>query len=250
MGRPSQKMACTCVHCHKTFFLNPFEAKRGGKYCSRQCRTDAGHVDRTCEYCGKLFIATKTDIKYGRAKHCSFECRKLAKSTECTCECCGKRFTARRSASRKFCSQECYFKTDRKKYQECKCVICGITFIVREQHLKNKSHMGKYCSLQCAGIANSGESSLFWRGGHKDYRGANWFQQRKLAYERDGGICQICHRKPRKGERNFDIHHIRRYSEFNGDYIAANDLSNLITLCRKCHPKAEHGKIAVPVRLF
>jgi len=89
-----------------------------------------------------------------------------------------------------------------------------------------------------------------WRGGKSDYRGENWTQQRKLAYNRDNGVCQHCGKKPQKGKRKFQVHHIKPFRLFDGDYEAANQLTNLITLCESCHGKAEHGKIAVQPHLF
>lgn len=70
------------------------------------------------------------------------------------------------------------------------------------------------------------------------------------AYKRDGGICQICHQKPKQGERQFHVHHIVKSHRFGEDYKSANALSNLITLCPRCHAKADHSLVPVPVRLL
>jgi predicted HNH restriction endonuclease len=35
------------------------------------------------------------------------------------------------------------------------------------------------------------------------------------------------------------VHHLIPYRTFNGDYLAANRLANLISVCRPCHWKRE-----------
>jgi len=104
---------------------------------------------------------------------------------------------------------------------------------------------GKYCSKKCGGLDKSGENHPHWRGGHSNYRGENWNRQRKAAYERDSGTCQYCGKKPKEGEHRCEVHHIIRFMDFNGDYLSANQLTNLITLCQYCHQQAEYGKIPI-----
>lgn len=213
---------CTCEQCGKIFTLAPSQVKQrsGARYCSRGCyfSTIRNQVDCVCQQCGNIFTAKPSRIEYGGGKYCSLRCSNDAKyvQIECTCEECGKPF-------------------------------------MRSPSLI-KQGGGKYCSHQCRGIGTGrtqrGQNNVRWRGGHGDYRGENWYQQRKLAYDRDQGICQHCGKKPRKGQRRNAVHHIRPYREFKGDYIAANQLTNLITLCPQCHPDAEFGKIAVQPYLF
>lgn len=76
-----------------------------------------------------------------------------------------------------------------------------------------------------------------------DY-GPNWEVQRRRALERDRHICQHCG-APERPDREHDVHHIRPFREFgyvpgeNENYVQANDLANLVTLCRDCHRLAE-----------
>jgi 5-methylcytosine-specific restriction endonuclease McrA len=89
-----------------------------------------------------------------------------------------------------------------------------------------------------------------WKGGPVD-RGSNWCSQRRQALRRDKHTCQICGRKPKKGEKRIvDVHHIIPYREFHGDYLKANHLPNLITLCKSCHAAVEHHRLPCPQRLF
>ncbi len=75
-------------------------------------------------------------------------------------------------------------------------------------------------------------------------RGPDWPQMRQRARERDGYRCRHCG-APERPDREHDVHHLRPFREFgyrpgeNDHYLAANQLSNLITLCRGCHWRAD-----------
>ncbi len=215
MSRKSTKIESACLYCRKVFMVFPSEIKKGGgRFCSAACyhksKTSRDKNNRTCPHCGERYYIKKWQIKQGRHLFCSRLCR----------------------------------DTYLTQQHNDKCEVCGIR-LSPTKHWHNR-----FCSRKCLSIGIAGNKSHSWRGGKKQYRGANWNSQRKVAYERDMGICQYCHRKKLKGERQFQVHHIKPFREFNGDYIAANDLLNLITLCHQCHPKAEHGLIPVPKRLL
>lgn len=204
-------------------------------------------VERACGQCETVFLASPSRIKIGSDKYCSRGCADLARRnrTEHKCPQCGKLFILRPSeVGGKYCSRDCYSKS-RPQLINCICKQCGIEFTRRPSEGN-----GLYCSKQCQGIALRGENHPRWRGGHSNYRGKNWSQQRKLAYARDRGICQYCGVKSQKGKSKNSVHHIKRFSDFNGDYISANQLTNLITLCQPCHMKAENGRIPIQPHLF
>jgi DEAD/DEAH box helicase domain-containing protein len=77
-----------------------------------------------------------------------------------------------------------------------------------------------------------------------DY-GPNWQTQRRLALERDQGRCRNC---GATGPAMLHVHHIRPFREFgyfrgqNENYIKANKIDNLVTLCASCHRLAETGQ--------
>jgi DEAD/DEAH box helicase domain-containing protein len=79
-----------------------------------------------------------------------------------------------------------------------------------------------------------------------DY-GPNWLAQREAARVRDGYRCRTCD-APEPADRQHDVHHIRPFREFgyapggNGAYLLANALENLITLCTRCHRRAETAR--------
>ena len=78
--------------------------------------------------------------------------------------------------------------------------------------------------------------------------GENWWRARAAALKRDNHTCQRCgfHGKGLgKGRRTVFVHHKRKIKLFvnlkeqSFDNIAANDLSNLVTLCNICHRVAD-----------
>jgi DEAD/DEAH box helicase domain-containing protein len=72
-----------------------------------------------------------------------------------------------------------------------------------------------------------------------DY-GPNWQEQRNRARARDGFACTRCG-IPEQPGREHHVHHIQPFYTFgyargkNTNYIAANKLENLQTLCASCH---------------
>jgi len=76
-----------------------------------------------------------------------------------------------------------------------------------------------------------------------DY-GPNWPAQREAARQRDGYRCRTCS-APERPSHQHDVHHVRPFREFgyapgtNDAYLQANALDNLITLCSRCHHRAE-----------
>jgi DEAD/DEAH box helicase domain-containing protein len=79
-----------------------------------------------------------------------------------------------------------------------------------------------------------------------DY-GPDWPAQRDAARQRDGYRCRTCSAPEREG-RQHDVHHIRPFREFgyvpgeNMEYLRANALDNLLTLCPPCHRRAETSR--------
>ncbi|WP_049970837.1 homing endonuclease associated repeat-containing protein [Haladaptatus cibarius] len=70
-----------------------------------------------------------------------------------------------------------------------------------------------------------------------DY-GPNWPEQRELALERDRYVCQDCgisddEQREAIGE-GLHVHHLKKRRKFDS-YKKANQLKNLISLCRSCH---------------
>jgi DEAD/DEAH box helicase domain-containing protein len=84
--------------------------------------------------------------------------------------------------------------------------------------------------------------------GPNDY-GPNWDSQRNAARARDGFRCRQCGKaEDLAAGRQHDVHHIVPFRSFgyvrglNENYKLANDLTNLQTLCRACHQRAEAAR--------
>lgn len=247
-----------CAYCGKDFVAAACDIARGQRFCSRECssleKSKNATLEMKCAQCGTVFTSVKSRVKDGRGKFCSKVCFRAFNNKQILrhCECCGKEFkvspTRIRGENAKYCSSECYGVAQQSR-KECTCGYCGAKFEVRLSSITRGG--GKYCSVDCARKSKRGEQSLLWRGGGlKRYYGPNWYEQRNLAYQRDGGVCQYCGSKSLKGQKKNAVHHIKPRRSFNGDYLAANELTNLITLCHSCHGKAEYGLIPVPKRLL
>lgn len=79
-----------------------------------------------------------------------------------------------------------------------------------------------------------------WRGGYAPYYGPNWREQARQARKRDGYTCQDCGKVQHRPA--LDVHHLVARQEFGADYVAANELANLITLCKSCHSARGSGR--------
>jgi DEAD/DEAH box helicase domain-containing protein len=79
--------------------------------------------------------------------------------------------------------------------------------------------------------------------GPNDY-GPNWQKQRDSARARDGYRCRHCN-APEKPNLQHHVHHLTSFRSFgyargqNKNYMQANQLENLITLCASCHAAVE-----------
>ena len=228
-------------------------------------------IELICQECGKKFYRLECEIKRGRGKYCSRECANKAHSKRMSggnnplwkpkvkkiCEWCGKEYYVKpsRASKSKYCSMECQRKAfgynhrgeNNPAYSQVKCVCewCGKEFYVHAY----RAETARFCSRECNAEYNktrTGDKNPAWNGGYKGYYGENWHEQRRKALERDEHTCQICGAK--ENGRQHDVHHIIPFREFGRErYKEANDLSNLITLCKPCHIQAEHNGLITVV---
>lgn len=98
-----------------------------------------------------------------------------------------------------------------------------------------------------ADALGTGSDHPMWKGGPQVY-GPNWHEQRDKRLERDDYECVVCSAGVPELGQNPDVHHIIPLREFvvDGelDHEAANDLTNLVSLCRSCHGRWE----GIPLR--
>lgn len=93
---------------------------------------------------------------------------------------------------------------------------------------------GYWFGLNESTVAKLQEEGL-WRNSPNDY-GPRWPQIRDRVRSRDGYRCQVCG-VPESG-RSHDVHHKVPFRSFTS-LEEANQLTNLITLCPKCHHAVE-----------
>lgn len=222
-----------CQRCGQLFEKRYYPSRSLPVYCSPKCRKD--RVEITCATCGKVFSVPRSrkDIR----KHCSRECMdKSIRRPEQICKWCGKKYRPIKTGN-SFCSLRCAIDIRKATRLHKICETCEKEFIVK------KGYVGaRFCSHKCSsiGIAMHGPDNPNWKGGCDSDRGPNWHKQSWKARKRDNYTCQMCS-LVRKNNPALPVHHIQRYHEFNDDYITANDLSNLITLCSRCHGVADNN---------
>lgn len=238
MGRQKNSEQLTCAQCQQQFFTSKYEVNKGRKYCSKKCVgiSQAKPLTVICENCGIEFT-----------KMAGRTCQK-SKHHFCTRGCRGEWMKGKTGATHPL-----------YKSIEVQCNACGATFMREPRHATTYEH--NYCNRDCAMIGQSKERSgpnhPRWKGGYRPgYRGPNWNTQSETARCRDGYKCQHCGITQKRNRRKLDVHHIVPFRSFNyipginDNYLQANTLSNLLTLCTGCHKHAEVQKIPIqPVLL-
>lgn len=226
-------------------------------------------VQFTCDYCGNTFLqypSNRVDPPYFCNRTCYHAWRIMAPATT-ICEVCNKPFEHPKCQPRRFCGRACggiWASANRLKERaplwkggppERTCETCHKAYQQVAYTTKGRNQQHFFCSHACHGIwvskHRSGKNNPLWKGGHKDYYGPNWKQQKHLTRQRDAYKCCACGKTTGQNGRALDVHHIKPFRTFgyipkqNDYYLQANDLLNLITLCRVCHKKAEHNKIVI-----
>lgn len=191
-----------------------------------------------CQYCGKKF---QVNNRTKNNKYCSKECVKnflSSKKEKRYCKNCGKEIVGYRY-KRIYCD-ECINDNGHLWMKENKikteCAYCHKEiFVIPSVYNKNENC---YCSIECMGKHYSkihqGENSPSWKGGKpRHYTGGFWTRRKEIR-ERDNYTCQLCGITEEEFGREMSVHHIKKYREFE-DKVEANEPSNLICLCEKCH---------------
>ncbi len=217
-----------CLECEKEFKVPQGQELR--KFCSTICSNrfnqkpdPTKHFIFTCQWCGKEF----EDWTYRQPRYCSIQCV--------------SEFAARQPKPKARRPDSFITKI---------CEICGKEYTVHKgQDTRKNNVIARFCSKKCQrkslSINMRGIANVNYVNGKSDPRGPDWCSKKRAALKRDNFTCQICGAKRING-RLPDVHHIIQYQDFNGDFERSNDLSNLITLCRKCHGGVESGKLSLP----
>lgn len=147
------------------------------------------------------------------------------------CKNCGSEFQSN-SNRHYYCSDECkkevknnrrnkYSRSELEKDNSRKCVVCNKEFEITPKLFKKI-----YCSEDCSNKAerifgNKRETDLNYKD--RIRFGGNKYK----VLERDNYECQICGNKLK-----LVIHHLDHSGQTD---TTNNEMSNLITLCRRCH---------------
>ncbi|SFB74115.1 HNH endonuclease [Halobiforma haloterrestris] len=241
--------------------------------CGRELETERGvrqhHTkvhgeslpNRTCKGCGTAFYDPKS-----RQSYCD-DCDpnagehngnwRDAKETA-SCAICGSEFSYYPSSKEGVYCPSCVDAADGllpEKYPERgervtePCRACGTDLEVRPKRLE-KRERGVFCTLECYGEWLSehvvGPDHHQWEGGPIEY-GRQWWRVRRRALERDDYECQYCGATREQIGRNPDVHHLEPVRSFDRPE-EAHTLSNVVSLCRRCHRRAEAGAITVTPR--
>ena len=168
------------------------------------------------------------------------------------CEVCGAELKRDKNQQRRnkhnFCSRKCYevwwkknvLGSGEKNHKwkpktEIKCACCGKKFNV-SAYMANTA---KFCSRSCsAKYYFTGSNNPQWKGGVTEFndkfrKSEEYKQWRADVYKRDNWTCQECGYKGRQ----LVAHHIKKFADYPELRL---ELSNGITLCRKCHASIEN----------
>lgn len=242
------KKSVICKNCGEEFYIPAHRLKHRHHFCSNKCRTT--WIDNK-EYKNKEWL----ENNYSKGKSCTDIARDLNVSN-CTIRRWLKKFDikirpayvyhigAKRSLETRNRIREAQKgmplpKIQGKNHyrwkgglQKCICPVCKKVFYRKKSQATGR----RFCSKQCYGKGELRENNHMWKGGKTDtpyYYGVDWKEIRLKILERDKFKCRTCGRK-----KNLHVHHIVPFSEFD-NYDEANDPSNLITLCGRCHRKFE-----------
>ena len=182
------------------------------------------------------------------------------------CAHCGAEFRRPPSLRAKYCSHSCYAaayvgvpkphsETHRARISASKrgqpnpkrvkprvtktCLHCGEAFEVSNSEGAKARSNRQFCGSDCwyEFVRTHPDAHGRFRGGREPYYGPNWAQAARETRKRDEYTCQDCGLHQTRPA--LDVHHLVPRRAFNGDYVSANEIANLITLCKRCHSLRE-----------
>lgn len=107
------------------------------------------------------------------------------------------------------------------------CPVCGKLFEKYNAEIRRTKHGLHFCSLECWYEHNQLENHAEWTGGQDERNNPEAYRWRKAVLARDKYYCRLCHSQER-----LEAHHI---IPFGVSVEHRWDVTNGITLCRKCH---------------
>jgi 5-methylcytosine-specific restriction endonuclease McrA/predicted RNA-binding Zn-ribbon protein involved in translation (DUF1610 family) len=252
----SQEHPCPVETCEQSF-----DSKKGlGSHKGRSHDKKEYLSPEFCHNCGEKIFRVESKRKKSDNAYCSNECKFEASKTalEVNCDYCGEEYEEYESrierSDNSFCSRKCHnnWRSENIVGQKhpnwnrivLECCFCGSSFERKPSRIRSKK---SFCSRDCLDSWQkekfTGETNPRFSGGDsKDY-GYNWDEQRHKRLLKDNYCCVRCGISNEKlrseKEYSLDVHHIVPIDNFNGDFDSANDISNLVSLCRSCHCSIE-----------
>lgn len=237
-----ERVSLICAACNARFDVLPCDARKR-RFCSLVCSVRSSNAARAagewraCSGCGTPIYAYPN--KNGQARRRYRECKA-----------CYLTQTIGRSSKGVPKSAETRAKLSANRTNRPRgdhhpgwkggnvgkiCAQCGTAFEVSS----SRAHKDRirFCGTPCwyEWCREDPTRHPTWRGGYEPYYGPNWPRQARDARRRDAFTCQAC--GTTKSKWTLEVHHIRAFRTFDGDWKSANRLTNLVTLCKSCHAK-------------
>ncbi len=116
------------------------------------------------------------------------------------------------------------------------CSYCQKKYTVRSSRAKTSRFCSHFCKAKHVFTGRTGKASGNWRGGTSFEPYCSRFnkQLKERIRERDGHICQLCHRTRSENKKKLAVHHIH--------YDKENCHPDLITLCAECSTKVNFNR--------
>ncbi len=256
-----------CLKCGKTRKVYPSQIGtrvkcRGGKYYCRTCwdadkkRLHASIYPPTpkaqvkCPDCGKVRELCRRDAAARKTDLCSSCYKKSPKgrtTVAVTCPGCGAARHVKPSAAKRmsgYC-KVCARKGEWSSQWEggkitIQCSVCQAPKKVKPSVATDKADLETYKCVTCWNAGRLASENPNWRGGLSfEKYPEEWNEPlRRRIRSRDEHTCAMCPAQ----SRTLAVHHI--------DYDKSNCTDgNLISLCRRCHPKTNFNRDEHMMRL-
>ncbi len=232
-------------------------------------------VEVPCTQCGKHVERTQSQIRNAKHTFCSQVCKcawlKAHPRNRVVTQCnsCGKPIERTayyiKKLAHHFCNRQCHARwletqtgnlSAHYNSVTVQCEMCSKDVQKPPNRIRRNKHTfcSQVCKFQYKSKHYTGPNSANWNGGAANDYGPNWVSQSRKARERDAGHCQLCGKSQEDNKRALDVHHIVPFKKFNyiygqnDNYLQANELSNLVSLCMVCHHEVEAGRLPIPNR--